>query len=575
MDSWDKRIPDTAVFDQKAMKMQTATIRHWFDLACRSKKKEDPTRYLVAAAFAYMFLMACYWGPPLGQNETVYLLKSKRLASEGLLGPNGDAPWLDLTFMFNIVMTPFWWFTQEPLKVALAARALIWLPVVYSIARLARQLRVPPLFFVGGFFFWLIGERQNIGADEWILVSIEGKVCAYGFAFAALTDLMCNRVKRAAVFAGAAVLFHILVGGWFLMGLGIAMLADRRRFPFSQLVTFVLISGVLITPMIVPVLKYRSSTTPAVKTATAANPAAEAATATNSASDRLSADRKVVKISAPFHLNPDTVLSNEVVLQAAFMVIALFACFCMTMRDRGARLLIVFTCFLTSLWIIAFMAGKLQWYWLLKFYLFRVGDTVLPLLFWLCVPAWAFNTLLRHDSSSLAQKLMALTVWTIAMCMVGLGFPGVAVKKISNNLAHWRWPYDKELLAAFDWIRQSTNENDVILMNPCNLDLGFQLYTDRRVVVNYKYSSHNMKIVQWLERLQATNGGRPFQGEGFQMCKEININFPYLNQSHLRTIHEHYRARYYFVDRERPVLKPMLAFQKGKWHIYDLSQMPN
>ena len=553
--------------------MHTPPIRHWFDLACGHKNAEDPRRYLIAAAVAYMLLLACEWGPPLQQNETVYLLKSKHLALNGFLEPNGRAPWFNLSFMFNILLSPFWWLTQEPLKVALAARAIIWLPVVYSIARLARQRRVPPLFFIGGFFFWLIGERQSLGAAEWILVSVEGKVCAYGFAFAALTDLMCNRVKRAAFFAGAAVLFHILVGGWFLVGLGIAMLAERRRFRFSQLVTFVFISGVIITPMIVPALKYGSPTPPAAKSATIANSATENATATNSATDHFDADRKVVKFRNPHHLDPDTVLSNEVVLRAAFMTIGLLGFFCMTQRGRGARLLIAFTCFLTSLWIIAFIAGKMQWYWLLKFYLFRVGDTVLPLLFWLCVPAWAFNTLLRHDSSSLTQKLMALMVGTAAICMVGLGFPSVAAKKVSNNLAHWRWPYDKELLAAFDWIRQSTKEDDVFLVNPCNLDLGFQLQTDRNVVVIFKSTPHNKRIVRWLERLEATNGGRPLQGEGFQVCEEINTNFPQLNASQLRAIHERYSAQYYFVDVERPLLKPILVFQEGRWHIYDIAQL--
>jgi hypothetical protein len=39
--------------------------------------------------------------------------------------------------MFNILLSPHWWLTQEPIKFALNARAIIWLPVVYSVARLA------------------------------------------------------------------------------------------------------------------------------------------------------------------------------------------------------------------------------------------------------------------------------------------------------------------------------------------------------------------------------------------------------------------------------------------------------
>jgi hypothetical protein len=545
-------------------KMHTQTIRHWFDLACKYKNQEDPRLYLITAAVAYMLLMACHWGPALAQNETVYLIHSRNLAADGFLGPNGGIPWLDLNFIFNILLSPLWWLTQDPLKVAMAARAIIWLPVVYSVARLARQLRVPPLFFICGFFVWLIKFQQNLGAHEWIFFSIEQKVCAYGFAFAALTDLLRNRVRRAAVFAGIAVLFHILVGGWVLMGLGIAVLADRRRFPFSQLVTFVLISGVVITPMIIPVLKYNKSSTTSV-----AKPAA----ATNFATDNFDADRMIVKFRNPHHLDPDRILSRKVVSRLVFMIAALLGCFYITQRGQDATLLIVFMSFLTSLWIIAFIAGKAQWYWPLKFYLFRVGDTVLPLLFWLCVPAWAFNTLLRHDSSSLAQKMIALAVWTVAMCWIGLSFPREVESKIFRNIRTWQRPVDSELHAAFDWIRQSTEENDVFLMNPCNLDLGFQLYADRPVVVNFKSAPHNKAIAQWFEKLEATNGGKSFHGRGFKVCKEINSNFPNLNEAHLRSIRERYRARYYFVDVDRPLLKPMLVFQKGKWHIYDLAQM--
>jgi hypothetical protein len=257
------------------------------------------------------------------------------------------------------------------------------------------------------------------------------------------------------------------------------------------------------------------------------------------------------------------------------MIVSLLGCFYITQRGRDRTLLMVFTGFLASLWVIAFVAGKVQWYWILKFYLFRVGDTVVPLLFWLCVPAWAFRTLLRHGSSSLAQKLFALTVWTTAMCLVGFGFPRMVKKQVFDNISKWQRPIDNELHAAYDWIRNQTEKNDIVLINPCyqryNLNDGFKLYTGRPTVVDFKSAPHNKKIGEWIERLQATNGDRPFEFTGFKVCREINKNFPHLNLAHLRSIRERYRARYYFVDIERPLLKPMLVFHKGKYFIYDLA----
>ena len=545
--------------------MHNQTILRWLDLTCGYKNEESPRVYLIAAAVAYMLLMAWYWTPILIKNENVYLIHSHTLAINGFVGPDGSTPWLNLSFMFNLLLAPLWWFTPDPIKVALAARAIIWLPVVYSIARLARELRVPPLFFIGGFLVWLIAYAQSLGAGEWVLASIEGKVCAYGLAFAALTDLMCNRVRRAAFFAGAAVLFHILVGGWFLIGLGIAMLADRRRFPFSQLVTFGLIAGVVITPMALPAFKHETKTVSL----------AETTAITNFDIEDFENDRAIVKFRNPHHLDPDKILNWKVVLRAAFIVVALIGCFYMTQRGRAATLLIGFTSFLTSLWIIAFIAGKAQWYGLLKYYLFRVGDTALPLLFWLCVPAWTFNTLLRQDAATLAQKLIALAVWTAAMCSIIFSFPDYAKTQIFQNIENWRHPVDGELHAAYDWIQQYTEENDIFLINPCHFNHAFKLYTNRSVVVNFKAAPHGRRNVVWFDKLQATNGGRPFQGVGFEVCDEINENFPNLNGSDLHSIRERYLARYYFVDVERPLLKPMLVFQKGQWHIYDLAQMPS
>jgi hypothetical protein len=543
--------------------------RHFFDLEFIFKYPENQRLYLIAAAIAYMLVMVHCWSPLLGQNETVYLIKSKILAVDGFLGADGKGPWMHLHFLFNVLIMPLWWLTQDPVKVAMIARAIIWLPAVYSIARLARQLRVPPFFFICGFFVWLI-KFQDLGAGEWIFSSIEQKVCGYACGFAALTDIMRNRLNRSAVFAGASVLFHILVGGWFLIGLGFAMLVDRKRFQFSQLIIFLLIAGLVASPVLISGYYYIS----------APPPSDNLAAATNLAAGTFDVDRLIVLFRSPHHLDPDTILSRRVVFSAIFMIVALFGCFYIDQRRRDATLLMLFTGFLASLWIIAFVVGKAQWYWLLKFYLFRVGDTVVPLLFWLCVPVWALGTLLRNGSSSLAQKLFALTVWTIAMCLVGFGFPRMVKIQVYDNISKWQRPIDSELHATYDWIRQHTKEYDVFLINPCyqrySLNHGFKLYTDRPTVIDFKSAGHNKQIARWFEKLQATNGDMPFRFRGFKACyREINKNFPHLNLAQLHSIRERYRARYYFVDVERPLLKPMLVFSKGNYFIYDLAQIPS
>ena len=127
--------------------MRTQTIRHCFDLACKYKSEEDPRLYLIAAAISYTLVMARYWSPALGQNETVYLVQSRILAADGFLGTNGGTPWLTLNFMFNILISPLWGLTQEPIKVALVARA-----ISLAACRLQRGTAGPPVTRAATFF---------------------------------------------------------------------------------------------------------------------------------------------------------------------------------------------------------------------------------------------------------------------------------------------------------------------------------------------------------------------------------------------------------------------------------------
>ena len=58
---------------------------------------------------------------------------------------------------------------------------------------------------------------------------VEGKTVAYIGVLLALEAIVKNRWGVAFLWAGAAGAFHVLVGGWTVVALGLAWLAGRDR----------------------------------------------------------------------------------------------------------------------------------------------------------------------------------------------------------------------------------------------------------------------------------------------------------------------------------------------------------
>ncbi len=64
-------------------------------------------------------------------------------------------------------------------------------------------------------------------SGEWMIGGVEGKVFAYGFGFWAIAAWFDRHLIRSALLAGLGVSFHPVVGGWFVICAGAAMLATR------------------------------------------------------------------------------------------------------------------------------------------------------------------------------------------------------------------------------------------------------------------------------------------------------------------------------------------------------------
>src|SRR5262249_21073139 len=90
---------------------------------------------------------------------------------------------------------------------------------------------------------------------EWVVGGIEAKGFAYVLVFLALEAIVRSRWRAALVLSGAAGAFHVLVGGWTVIAIGLALLFSGRERPSLKTIAPAAALGfVLALPGLVPAL---------------------------------------------------------------------------------------------------------------------------------------------------------------------------------------------------------------------------------------------------------------------------------------------------------------------------------
>jgi hypothetical protein len=217
-----------------------------------------PREPLGWAAMEVVWLLAIFFlfagSPPPDVGEAHYLAKAKHYwdpswAAGDLFLESGDAHW--------VFYWTFGWVTKYASLEATAwiGRFISWLLLAWSWRRLSWAVvpvRLAALLSAG--MMLLLARRFHL-AGEWIVGGVEAKSFAYGFVFLALESLIRGRWRAATLLAGAATAFHVLVGGWTLVGLAVVWLASpKTRLPLRQLWPALLGGAVLTLPGVVPAL---------------------------------------------------------------------------------------------------------------------------------------------------------------------------------------------------------------------------------------------------------------------------------------------------------------------------------
>jgi len=489
-------------------------------------------------------VFALYAGWPVPEpNESHYLSKAKHYWNRSWLADDFFLESADSHATFYITAGWLTRFLDLP-DVARVGRVLTWALLAFYWRRLSWSLApwtgasiLSAALLVG------LNERFQM-AGEWIVGGFEAKGLAYAMVLAALGELVRGRWNLTWLYLGAATAFHVLVGGWATVAVGVCWIASGAARPriaamLPGMAGFALLAG--------PVVWQSLALTRGVD-----------ATAIATAND-ICVFRRI-----PHHL---FFYSMNVGFRWRFAaLVAIWAALAwLTPTTPGAKRLRV--CVWASvglaaigvalstlaLWQPEFAARWLRFYW------FRLADVFVPLGIAITAVQFAWQTAPRiRWGRALAP---------VALCVIAAALLGSYVFTVQTtetpradkatktaNLPDWR---DVCL-----WVSEHTPADArFITHRPAQT---FRWYAGRSEVATNKDMPQDARsLVEWWDRLEAIHAtGNPEQRWHHSLTE--------LDPARLERLGKTYGAQYVLTD-AAPALAFPCVYRNGTYAVYQLS----
>ena len=453
-----------------------------------SPERPGPTAPLTATAvpqwvleIAVIFVLFAIQGawPVPDVNEPCYLGKAIHFwnpdfAQGDFFLESDDTHWVFyVTFGWLSLLLP-------PTALAWVGRIVTWGLLAWSWRRLSLAFLPRPWWSVASAaLLGMLTEHCHL-AGEWIIGGVEAKGFAFVFVFLGLEAVIRNRWNWGLVFLGAASLFHVLVGGWTAVAVGIAwLLSPKERPRLWALWPGILFGFMLAIPSLISALWLTWGVDPTIV-------------------ERANAIYVYERLPHHLCLFPPWFVLRFVAVAALWGILV-----AVTPSDRERRLLTRFvfgSLVLAGVGLVLSLSIPLdppRMAGLLRFYWFRLSDVAVPMGLAIQIPAFVIW-------AKTAQPRPARVAFWLMVVLCAAHFGSFAVMRAIPQVPRAvRVPAQGPWRLACKWIAESGEiPPDARFITP-RLSQTFKWYSGRPEVVTWKDLPQDAEsIVQWQDRIE-------------------------------------------------------------------------
>ena len=474
---------------------ESADARELIDRANPDKPGISRWWFVVEVLLLIALFFAVTGVAPPSFNEAHYFAKSKNYwdptwCANDLFASSGNPHWL-----FHVTFGAFTeWFSLE--TTAWIGRFIGWTVVAIGLCFLTRAFTDRAFASVLVAILWIAGVEGFDLAGEWVVGGIEGKVPAYGLLLIAMRLMIDGRWVYVWPLLGIASAFHVLVGGWsVLVAIPLYWYYGREFSSIKTQVLPLMLGGAFAMVGVYPALALTKGVDPSV--------VAEAA--------------KIYSFERLTHHLLPSAIGWKHYIRHGLLIVATYSILRMLDEHRAFRILRFFSAGMVAIAIAGILIGSFQGVApdlvakLLKYYWFRMTDSIVPLVFamaWIRLPEVVGNRAgfnkVRFDR--VRWVVAAVALWAVVDAAIEssrmtvrteTGRVASAIGMNTNSANRQRVVSD--WIAVCEWVDR-TLPKDEVLLTPRNQQ-SFKWYANRAEVVNWKDVPQDAeKLVEWSRR---------------------------------------------------------------------------
>lgn len=438
-------------------------------------------------------------------------------------------------------------------KAAVVARVLGYLFVSIGLGLIARRagLNAVSACVAIGAYLWL-GHQALLPGSNSILKRPEGLVAGYGLLFLSIHALMYERVRLAAAYAGLATTFHVLVGGWGSLALGLTVLSQRTG-TLRQRITSLGVWCVTGCVGIYYALAFLWEP--------------------ETGDLGFDVGRIIVYFRNPHHLDPLSWSWPWDVVVWAFVLLGVI----LTQSLPGVRRRAVTLVARVTLWsLLPALCGLLVVRFsfahkFLSLYPFRVGSTWLTLFGLIIGMSIVVRCLRRRFITSAVRRVLLLGAACFFFWLAGQRFVTgwESLRRYPEGAAERTVSRTDGLYDVCHWIRDNTEPGALLLASPHIKSVSY--LSRRPVVVRFQNDpSKRADVAEWYRRILDFNDGADPRQRGYDASKEIDLRFRRLPASAYLELARKYGAAYLMLKRRDEVQGLRRIYKKGPWTVFDM-----